>query len=88
MNNAFQNKTKTEKAVKIVHLLSSIGVVAFVLIYLLAKWEPAKNIYFPLMGVVMLCQAYTYRNNAKGLAIASLVVAILVFVVFLAGLFI
>jgi len=87
MNNRFTNGTIGDKAVMIIHLVSSLCVVTFALIYIFAEWAPAKNIYFPLMGVVMLCQAYLYRKSAKGLAIASLVVALFIFVVFILGLF-
>lgn len=72
----------------IIHLASSIGVVAFALIYLFGEWEPAKDIYLPLMAVCLLCQAYMFRKTSKPVAVFALVVAIFITIVYPVGMFI
>ena len=68
------------KIVMIVSIIASLSVVVLSLLQIFDVWDPAINICIPLMGIVMLCQAYTQWNVSRKVSYFSIGTAAFVFI--------
>ena len=68
------------KVVTIISILASLYVVVLAVLQMFAIWNQAINICVPLMGITMLCQAYTQWNVSRKVAYFSIGTALFVFI--------
>ena len=68
------------KVVTIISVLASLSVVVLAVLQMFDIWDQAINVFMPLMGVTMLCQAYMQWNNSRKVAYFSIVTAAFIFV--------
>ncbi|MBQ8258350.1 MAG: hypothetical protein IJY97_02205 [Clostridia bacterium] len=68
------------KVVFAVSIISSLSVVVLAILQLFDIWDQAGNVYMPLMGVTMLCQAYMQWNNSRKVAYFSIGTAVFIFI--------
>ena len=76
----------THKIVINVSILLSLSVIVLAIMQMFNIWENAINVFFPLCGVINLCQAYLHWNTSRktayfsiGTAVFNFICAILVF---------
>jgi len=76
------NKSAVQFVLTCVSLVCSIAVIVLASLQLFGVLENAVFIYMPLMGLIMLVQAYNMKmQKHKGIAIFSLGVAVFLFLV-------
>lgn len=61
-------------------IISSLSVVVLAFLQIFRIWEQAIDVYMPLMGVTMLCQAYMQWNNSRKVAYFSIGTAAFIFI--------
>ncbi len=66
------------KIVTIVSILASLSVVVLAVLQMFDVWNQAINIFMPLMGVTMLCQAYMQWNTSRKVAYFSIGTAVFI----------
>ena len=71
--------TTLHKVVLAISIISSLSVVVLAILQIFDIWNQAGNVYMPLMGVTMLCQAYMQWNNSRKLAYFSIGTAVFIF---------
>ena len=69
-----------QRVVTIVTLITSLSVVILAVLQIFSIWDRAINICVPLMGVTMLCQAYTQWNVSRKVAYFSIGTAAFIFI--------
>ena len=67
------------KLITVMAVLVSLSVVALAVLQMLGVWDQAINLCVPLMGVTMLCQAYTQWNTSRMVAYYSIATAAIIF---------
>lgn len=72
--------TTLHKVVLAISIISSLSVVVLAILQIFDIWNQAGNVYMPLMGVTMLCQAYMQWNNSRKLAYFSIGTAVFIFI--------
>ena len=68
------------KIVTVISILASISVVVLAVLQIFDVWSQAANVYMPLMGVTMLCQAYMQWNNSRKVAYFSIGTAVFILI--------
>ena len=68
------------KVITTVSILASLSVVMLAVLQIFDVWRQAANVYMPLMGVTMLCQAYMQWNNSRKVAYFSIGTAVFIFI--------
>ena len=68
-----------QRIVTIVTMITSLSVVILAVLQIFSIWDRAINICVPLMGVTMLCQAYTQWNVSRKVAYFSIGTAVFIF---------
>ena len=68
------------KVVTIISVLASLSVVVLAVLQIFDFWDQAINVFMPLMGVTMLCQAYMQWNNSRKVAYFSIGTAVFIFI--------
>jgi len=68
------------KVITTVSILVSLSVVVLAVLQIFDVWRQAANVYMPLMGVTMLCQAYMQWNNSRKVAYFSIGTAVFIFI--------
>ena len=68
------------KVVIIISVLASLSVGVLAVLQMFDIWEQAINVFMPLMGVTMLCQAYMQWNTSRKVAYFSIGTAAFIFV--------
>ena len=68
------------KVVTIISVLASLSVVVLAVLQMFDIWDQAINVFMPLMGVTMLCQAYMQWNNSRKVAYFSVGTAVFIFI--------
>jgi len=68
------------KVITTVSILVSLSVVVLAVLQIFDVWRQAANVYMPLMGVTMLCQAYMQWNNSRKVAYFSIGTAGFIFI--------
>ena len=68
------------KLVTIISIVTSLSVVALAVLQMFDIWNQAINVFMPLMGVTMLCQAYMQWNTSRKVAYFSIGTAAFIFV--------
>lgn len=79
MKNTWKGSSLLHKSVTVISILASLGVIAASVLQIFDVWEQAVNVCVPLMGVVMLCQAYMQWNTNRKVAYFSIGTAVFVF---------
>ena len=77
-------KFNLRKIVSTASLISSISVIILAALYLLNIWDNAAYAYIPLMGINLVCQAYTQWIPNRKIAWFNLVAAILIGMTYIA----
>ena len=72
--------TVSAKAMIIVRIVASIGVIVLATLQLLGIWDKAINLAAPLIGVVLLIQSIQEWKQHRGVAIFGLCAALFIFV--------
>lgn len=72
--------TTLHKVVLAISIISSLSVVVLAILQIFDIWNQAGNVYMPLMGVTMLCQAYMQWNNSRKLSYFSIGTAVFIFI--------
>ena len=67
------------KIVTIVSIIASLSVIVLAVLQIFDIWTQAINIYVPLMGITMLCQAYNQWNVDRKVAYFSIGAAVFIF---------
>lgn len=66
--------------ISVISIISSLSVVVLAFLQIFHIWEQAINVYMPLMGITMLCQAFMQWNNSRKVAYFSIGTAMFVFI--------
>ena len=80
MKSKWKDAPLLHKIVTIISILASLSVVVFAVLQMFDIWNQAINICIPLMGITMLCQAYTQWNSNRKVAYFSIGTAVFVFI--------
>lgn len=80
MRGIWSQKRTDEKVLYVLSNICSIIIIILVCMQVLGIWKTAKNIFTPLLGVVMLIQTIQNWKKNKSVANISLCAAILIFV--------
>ena len=80
MKSKWKDAPLLHKIVTIISILVSLSVVVFAVLQIFDIWNQAGNVYMPLMGVTMLCQAYMQWNNSRKVAYFSIGTAVFIFI--------
>ena len=66
--------------ISVISIISSLSVFVLALLQIFDIWDQAIDVYMPLMGVTMLCQAYMQWNNNRKVAYFSIGTAAFIFI--------
>ena len=80
MKSKWKDTPLLHKIVTIVSILTNLSVFVLAVLQMFDIWNQAINIYVPLMGITMLCQAYIQWNTSRKFAYFSIGTAIFVFI--------
>ena len=80
MKSKWKDVPLLHKIVTIISILVSLSVVVLAVLQMFNIWNQAINICVPLMGIIMLCQAYIQWNVSRKVAYFSIGTAIFVFI--------
>ena len=80
MKSKWKDVPLLHKLVKVVCILASLSVVVLAVLQMFDVWNQAINIFMPLMGVTMLCQAYMQWNTSRKVAYFSMGTAVFIFI--------
>lgn len=80
MKSKWKDAPLSHKIVTIISILTSLSVVVLAVLQMFDIWNQAINICVPLMGITMLCQAYTQWNASRKVAYFSIGTAVFVFI--------
>jgi len=80
MKSSWKEAPLMHKVITIVSILASLSVVVLAVLQIFDVWHQAANVYMPLMGVTMLCQAYMQWNNSRKVAYFSIGTAVFIFI--------
>lgn len=90
INNSTESKpvrSKKDIVLNILSIICSLAVIALVIIQFAARNPDMAVFYQPLMGGVMLIQAYRFWKTNRGVAILSLAAAVLMVIAVLITIF-
>ena len=68
------------KIIAVISIIASLAVVVLAILQIFDIWSQAIDVYMPLMGVTMLCQAYMQWNNSRKVAYFSIGTAAFIFI--------
>ncbi len=68
------------RIITVCSVILSLAVVILAILQMFEIWTQAINLCMPLMGAVMLCQAYIQWNTSRMVAVFSICAASFVFV--------
>ncbi len=80
MKSKWKDAPLLHKIVTIVSILASLSVVVLAVLQMFDVWNQAINIFMPLMGVTMLCQAYMQWDTSRKVAYFSIGTAVLILI--------
>ena len=79
MKTKWKNIPLSHKIVTVISILSSLAVIVLAILQIFGIWPTAGNIYLPLMGITMLCQAHILWNTSRKVAYFSIGTAVFIF---------
>ena len=79
MKSKWKDAPLLHKIVTIISILASLSVVVLAVLQMFDIWNQAINICVPLMGLIMLCQAYIQWNTSRKVAYFSIGTAVFIF---------
>ena len=80
MKEKWKNVPLPQKVVAVISVLTSLAVVVLAVLQICGILQTAGNIYVPLMGITMLCQAYLMWNTSRKVAYFSIGTAVFIFI--------
>ena len=80
MKASWKDAPLLHKVVTIISVLASLSVVVLAVLQMFDIWDQAINVFMPLMGITMLCQAYMQWNNSRKVAYFSIGTAVFIFI--------
>ena len=80
MKTKWKDTPLLHKVVAAVSIFASLSVIVLAVLQMFDIWNRAINVYVPLMGVVLLCQAYTQWKTNRKVAYFSIGSAAFIFV--------
>ena len=80
MKTNWKNAPLLQKVVTIISIIASLSVLVLAVLQMFDIWDQAINVFMPLMGVTMLCQAYIQWNNSRKVAYFSIGTAVFIFI--------
>ena len=80
MKTNWKDEPLLHKVVTIISILASLSVVVLAVLQIFDVWDQSINVFMPLMGVKMLCQAYMQWNTSRKVAYFSIGTAAFIFV--------
>lgn len=66
--------------ITVLSILVSVCVILLAALQISGKYENATDILVPLLGLILLCQAYTQWQSQRKVAYFSIVTAVFIFV--------
>ena len=72
MKHTWKEASLTHKIVTVFSVIVSISVVVLAILQMFDVWDKAINLCCPLLGVEMLCQAYTQWNTNRKVSYFSI----------------
>lgn len=81
MKTNWKEKSKSDKIVTVFMMICSISVIIMSMLQITDVWENAINFMEPMLGIIMLLQAFQNWKKERLTAIFSLCVAIFIFIV-------
>ena len=75
-----KNKSFIHIAVTVFSILISISVIIFAVLQISEAWDGAINVLVPLLGLNLLCQAYTQWDKSRKIACFSIATAIFILI--------
>lgn len=88
MKPKWKDRSLLHKIITVVSLLSALSVIVLAVLQLLDIWNEAIDVCVPMMGVTMLCQAYTQWNSSRKVAFFSIGTAVFIFLCSIAVFFV
>lgn len=79
MDSKWKDTSWLHKTIKIVSIAIGLAVIVLALLQLFGVWEQAINVYIPLTGISMLCQAYLQWNVSRKVAYFDIFTAVFIF---------
>ncbi|WP_242841201.1 hypothetical protein [Clostridium akagii] len=73
----WSQKQTDEKVLSVINSICSISIIILVCMQILGVWKSATNIFYPLVGVLMLIQTIQYWKKNKEVGKLSLCATIL-----------
>ncbi len=80
MKTAWKDASVLHQIVTVISVLVSISVIVLAVLQMFDVWNRAIRVFVPLMGVMLLCQAYTQWNTSRKTAYFSVGAAAFIFV--------
>ncbi len=80
MKTQWKDAPLLHKVVTVISILASLSVIVLAVLQMLDIWDQAINIYVPLMGITLLCQAYMQWNTSRKVAYFSIGSAAFIFI--------
>lgn len=78
MKEKWNDMSIIDKVITIISIASSSLVLVFAILQIFNIWDKAINVVIPLMGITMLCQAYTFWNKSRKVAYFSIATAVFI----------
>ena len=80
MKARWNNMTTRDRILNVLIIVLSVAVIALAVLQLLGIWEDSIHVYEPLIGIVLLLQAFCHWKKNRNVAIISLCAAGFIFV--------
>ena len=80
MKSKWKDAPLLHKIVTIISILASLSVVVLAVLQMFDIWNQAIDVSVPLIGITMLCQAYTLWNASRKVAYFSIGAAVFAFI--------
>jgi len=88
MKSAWKDAPLSHRIVTTISILTSLSVVVLAVLQIVGVWKEAVDICIPLLGVIMLCQAYTQWKTNRKSAYVSIAAAVIILICAVAVFFI
>ena len=80
MKSQWKDKSLLHKIVAIISIIACLSVIVLSTLQIFDIWNEANNITIPMMGVILICQAYLQWNTSRKAAYFSIGASVIVFI--------
>lgn len=80
MKSQWKDKSVLHKIVAIISIIASLSVIVLSTLQIFDIWDEANNISIPMMGIILLCQAFLQWNTSRKVAYFSIGTAVFIFI--------